>query len=103
MSEIQTILPPQLLERVEGLTLIARRIVEGAMYGLHRSSIQGMSVEFAQHREYVPGDDLKHLDWKVLARSDRHVIRQYQQETNLRALVLLDCSGSMGYSSAAPS
>ena len=101
MSQIQAILPPQLLERIEGLALIARRIVDGATSGLHRSSIHGMSVEFAQHREYVPGDDLKHLDWKVLARSDRHVIRQYQQETNLRSLILLDCSGSMGYGSAA--
>ncbi len=99
MSDLSTILPPELLERIAGLALIARQIVDGAMHGLHRSSIHGMSVEFAQHREYVPGDDLKHLDWKVLGRSDRYVIRQYQQETNLRSLLLVDSSGSMGYDS----
>jgi uncharacterized protein (DUF58 family) len=102
MSDLSTILPPELLDRVEGLSLIARKVVDGAMHGLHRSVIHGMSVEFAQHREYVPGDDLKHLDWKVLGRNDRYVIRQYQQETNLRSLVLVDCSGSMGYGGATP-
>jgi uncharacterized protein (DUF58 family) len=101
MSELTSILAPELLERIEGLALIARHVVNGVMHGLHRSSVHGMSVEFAQHREYVPGDDLKHLDWKVLGRADRYVIRQYQQETNLRALVLVDCSGSMGYDGAA--
>lgn len=103
MSQVATLLPPDLLQRIEGLALIARKIVDGAMHGLHRSAIHGLSVEFAQHRQYVPGDDPRHLDWKILGRSDRYVIRQYQQETNLRSLILVDCSGSMGYSGLAAS
>lgn len=91
------LLEPALLERVKGLTLIARRVVEGALHGLHHSPLHGLSIEFAQHRAYTPGDELKHLDWRVLGRSDRYVIKQYQQETNLRALVFLDCSRSMAY------
>jgi len=65
--------------------------------GLHKSPHKGFSIEFAEHREYVPGDELKHLDWTVLARSDRYYVKQYEQETNLRATICVDASGSMGY------
>lgn len=74
-------------------------IVEGLSSGQHRSPYQGFSVEFAQHRQYAPGDDIRHLDWKVFARSDKLQIKQYQQETNLDLIVLVDCSGSMSYGS----
>ena len=91
------LLEPALLERVKGLTLVARRIVEGALHGLHHSPLHGLSIEFAQHRAYTPGDELKHLDWRVLGRADRYVVKQHQQETNLRAVVFVDCSRSMAY------
>lgn len=91
-------LDPALLERLKGLALTARRVVEGALHGLHRSPFHGLSIEFAQHRAYSPGDELKHLDWRVIARSDRYVIKQYQQETNLRAVIFVDSSRSMAFS-----
>ncbi len=91
------LLDPELLERIKGLSLLARRVVEGVLHGLHRSPFRGLSVEFAQHREYSPGDELKRLDWQVLARSDRYVVKEYDQETNLRAVIFLDCSRSMAY------
>ena len=74
-------------------------IVEGVMTGAHRSPYHGFSVEFAQHRPYVAGDDIRHLDWKVYGRSDKLHLKQYQQETNLDLVVLVDCSGSMNYGS----
>jgi len=79
--------------------LRARMIVEGISSGTHRSPFQGFSVEFAQHRPYVPGDDIRHLDWKVYARTDRLQLKQYQQETNLDLMLLVDASGSMMYGS----
>jgi uncharacterized protein (DUF58 family) len=91
------LLEPALLERMKGLTLVARRVVEGVLHGLHHSPLHGLSIEFVQHRAYTPGDELKHLDWRVLGRSDRYVVKQYQQETNLRAVIFLDCSRSMAY------
>lgn len=99
MSEPQTspLLAPALLERIKGLSLVARRVVEGALHGLHRSPLHGLSIEFAQHRQYSPGDELKRLDWRVLARSDRYVIKQYEQETNMRVVILCDCSRSMAF------
>jgi len=92
-----TLLQPALLDRLRGLSLTARKVVEGALHGLHRSPHQGLSIEFVQHRAYTPGDDPRHLDWKVLGRNDRYVLKQYEQETNLRALLLLDSSRSMAY------
>ena len=74
-------------------------MVEGFLAGLHRSPYHGFSVEFAEHRQYMPGDPLRHLDWKVLAKSDRKYIKQYEEETNLRASILIDTSASMGYAS----
>lgn len=92
-------LHPQTLARLGAFELRAKMIIEGLSSGLHRSPFQGYSVEFAQHRPYVPGDDLRHLDWKVWARSDKLQLKQYQQETNLDLVVLVDSSGSMNYGS----
>ncbi len=90
-------LHPQTLARLGSFELRAKMIVEGVMSGMHRSPYQGFSVEFAQHRPYVPGDDIRHLDWKVFARSDKLHLKQYQQETSLDLMILLDASGSMRY------
>jgi len=90
---------PEILAKIERLDLKARMIVEGYISGLHKSPFHGFSVEFAQHREYAPGDDLRRIDWKVYARSDRHYIKEYEEETNLVAYVALDISESMRYAS----
>jgi uncharacterized protein (DUF58 family) len=92
-------LDPQVLNKITRLDLKARHIVEGFLGGMHKSPYHGFSVEFAEHREYTPGDDLKHLDWKVFGRSDRLYIKEYELETNLRAQILLDTSESMDYGS----
>ncbi|MBD3165206.1 DUF58 domain-containing protein [bacterium] len=87
----------ELIHRLQPLSLRARLVVEGFMTGLHKSPYHGFSVEFAEHRMYQPGDPLKHVDWKVLGRTDRYYIKQYQEETNLRAQIMLDVSGSMNF------
>ncbi len=89
----------EVIERLGNLSVTARQAVESILAGQHRSIRRGLSVEFAGHREYQPGDDLRHLDWLVYARSDRFDVRQYEEETKLRATILLDTSGSMGYRS----
>ena len=91
-------LEPSALARVKNLQMVARGVVEGFISGLHASPYKGFSVEFAEHREYTAGDDPRHLDYKMLARTDRLYIKQYEQETNMRVQILLDTSGSMGYS-----
>ena len=96
-QELRKYLDPKTLSKIARLDLIARLVVEGFISGLHRSPYHGFSVEFAEHREYVPGDDLRHIDWRVFAKSDRFYIKQYEEETNLRSHILLDCSGSMAY------
>ncbi|NLF30173.1 MAG: DUF58 domain-containing protein [Planctomycetes bacterium] len=88
---------PAVAARLGRLNLLARRAVDGMVTGLHRSGRRGFSVEFSEHRQYTPGDDLRHLDWIAYARSDRHYIKQYEQETNLHAHLLLDLSASMDY------
>src|SRR5438067_8684127 len=93
------LLDAEAIQRAEYLGMQARTIVEGYMAGAHKSPFRGFAVEFAQHREYVPGDDTRHLDWKVLGRSDRYYIKQYEQETNFVAHLLLDGSESMRYGS----
>jgi len=90
-------LAPETLVQLAPFELRAKMIVEGVMSGMHRSPYQGMAVEFAQHRQYVAGDDLKHLDWKVFGRSDKLYIKQYQQETNLDIILMIDSSASMSY------
>lgn len=92
-------LHPQTLARLGSFELRAKMIVEGVMAGMHRSPYQGVSVEFAQHRQYAPGDDIRHLDWKVYARTDRLQVKQHQQETNLDLVVMVDSSGSMNFGS----
>ncbi|MFH1922914.1 MAG: DUF58 domain-containing protein [Planctomycetota bacterium] len=91
-------LEPSALARVKNLQMVARGVVEGAISGLHASPYKGFSVEFAEHREYTAGDDPRHLDYKMLARTDRLYIKQYEEETNMRVQILLDTSGSMAYS-----
>jgi uncharacterized protein (DUF58 family) len=93
------LLDPHFVSKLTRLDLKARLVVEGFLTGLHRSPYHGFSVEFAEHRQYMPGDPLRHLDWKVLAKSDRKYIKQYEEETNLRAMLLVDTSASMGYGS----
>jgi len=100
-SELTKYLDPKVLSRITRLELQAKLVVEGFISGQHRSPFQGFSVEFASHRQYVPGDDIKHIDWKVQARTDRYYIKQYDEETNLHAAFLLDASESMHYRSGA--
>lgn len=92
-------LDPEIVSRLQGLDLKARMIVEGYVAGRHKSPFHGFSVEFAEHREYVPGDDLRHVDWKIFGRSDRFYLKQYEEETNFAAHLLLDASESMKYRS----
>lgn len=93
-------LDPATLARLGSLDLKARAIVEGFISGLHRSPYKGFSVEFAEYRQYLPGDDLATLDWKVYGRTDRHFVKKFEEETNLECHILLDVSRSMGYGSA---
>jgi uncharacterized protein (DUF58 family) len=94
-------LDPAVVARLGTLELKARTIVEGFLSGLHRSPFKGFSVEFAEYRQYIPGDDLSTIDWKVFARSDRYYVKKFEEETNLDAHLMLDVSGSMGYGSTA--
>ena len=98
-QHIDALLDPVAISRAEALGLNARYIVEGYMAGEHKSPYRGFAIEFAQHREYTHGDDTRHLDWKVLGRTDRYYIKQYEQETNYVANILLDGSESMNYGS----
>lgn len=95
-------LDPAVIARLGTMELKARTVVEGFLSGLHRSPYKGFSVEFAEYRQYLPGDDLSTLDWKVFARSDRHYVKKFEEETNLDCHVLLDVSASMGYRGSAP-
>lgn len=90
-------LHPETIARITRLDLRARHLVEGFISGMHRSPFFGHSIEFVQHREYTPGDDLRHLDWKVWSRTDRLYIKQYEEETNLRSQLVIDVSESMHY------
>ncbi len=97
MSTGYRYLEPEALARMKNLAMVARGVVEGSITGLHSSPYKGFSVEFAEHREYTAGDDPRHLDYKMLARTDRLYIKQYEEETNMRVQILLDTSASMGY------
>src|SRR4051812_18743799 len=88
---------PDVIARIADLPLRARRLVEGAISGQHRSPFHGFNIEFAAYREYTPGDDLRRLDWRVFARSDRHYIKQYEEESNVRVTFVVDASASMNY------
>lgn len=97
MPDSKEYLHPEAIRRIASMELRARNIVEGFLSGMHRSPYFGQSVEFVQHRQYVPGDDLRHIDWKVWGRQDRLYIKQYEEDTNLRCTLLLDASESMLY------
>jgi uncharacterized protein (DUF58 family) len=99
MDDPQRYLDPLNLAKVRALELQARLIVEGYLSGLHKSPYHGFSVEFAEHREYVPGDDIRHMDWKVYGRTGRLYLKQYEEETNLICYLMLDISESMHYGS----
>lgn len=99
-AEARRYLDPAIVARLAHLDVRARLVVEGFIAGMHRSPFHGFSVEFAEHRPYMPGDPLKNLDWKVLAKSDRYLVKQYTEETNLRCHLLVDLSGSMKFQSA---
>ena len=88
---------PSAIARYGRLELVARLIVEGVMSGLHRSPFKGSSVEFAEHRQYGPGDEIRHIDWRAFGKTDRYIVKEYEEETNLRAYLVVDSSGSMGY------
>jgi len=93
------LLDPTVLSQLGGIELVAKDVVEGFLMGLHRSPHRGFSAEFAELRAYRPGDDLRYLDWRMFGRSDRYYVKQFEEETNLRAYLLLDVSASMGWSS----
>jgi len=97
LENSQKFLDPRTLARLQGLQLRARHIVEGYVSGLHRSPYHGFSIEFAEHREYAPGDDLRYVDWKVFGRTDKVYLKQYEDETNLICYLVLDVSESMRY------
>ncbi|MDQ3622340.1 MAG: DUF58 domain-containing protein [Verrucomicrobiota bacterium] len=97
MVHVSEFLTSRDLQKISNLQVLARQVVEGFCSGLHRSPHKGFSVEFKQHRQYVPGDEIRRIDWRVFGRSDRFFIREYEEETNLRATLILDRSGSMGY------
>jgi uncharacterized protein (DUF58 family) len=99
VENYQKYLDPHTLASLEGLDLQARMVVEGYVAGMHPSPYHGFSVEFAEHREYVPGDDIRHVDWKVWSKTDKLYLKQYEEETNLLSYLLLDTSESMAYAS----
>src|SRR5947209_16918909 len=88
---------PTELRKYGGLTLLARQVVEGFLSGVHRSPYKGFSVEFAEHRQYVPGDEIRHIDWRAVGKTDRYYVKEFEEETNLKAYLLVDASGSMAY------
>src|SRR5688572_1958564 len=92
-------LRPEIASTLGNFELVAKFVVEGFITGLHKSPYHGFSVEFAEHRPYLPGDPIKNIDWKLFARTDRHYIKQFEEETNLKSYILLDASRSMNYTS----
>ena len=93
-------LEPEMVARLSNMSLRARLVVEGYIIGQHKSPFHGFSVEFAEHRAYGPGDEIRHVDWKLYGKTDRYFVKQYEEETNLRAYILLDTSRSMEYKSS---
>src|SRR6266568_3257944 len=102
MGDAQRIdlLDPAEVARLGGIEIVAEGVVEGFLAGIHRSPFRGFSVEFTEHRAYQPGDELRYLDWKILARADRLFVKQFEEETNLRAMILVDSSRSMAWRGA---
>ena len=100
-QDYRRFLRPEEISRISRLEIKARHIVEGFLSGLHRSPYFGQSVEFVQHREYTPGDDVRRIDWKVWSKTDKYYIKQYEEDTNLRTTILVDASESMLFGSGA--
>src|SRR5690349_7345766 len=98
-TDYRKFLQPSVISKLSNIELKARLVVEGFIAGLHKSPYHGFSVEFAEHRQYMPGDDLKYLDWKVLGRTDRYYIKQFEEETNLKSYLIVDSSKSMSFKS----
>lgn len=98
-DEYRQYLQPHVVSKLANMELRARLVVEGFITGLHKSPYHGFSVEFAEHRQYMPGDEIKHVDWKIYAKTDRYYIKQYEEETNLKSYLVLDASRSMDYAS----
>jgi uncharacterized protein (DUF58 family) len=98
-QDVLQYLQPQVVSKLSNMELRARLVVEGFITGLHKSPYHGFSVEFAEHRQYMPGDEIRHLDWKIYGKTDRYYIKQYEEETNLKSYIILDASRSMGYAS----
>lgn len=98
-TDYRKYLDPRTLAKISALDLRARMVVEGFITGMHRSPYKGFSIEFAEHREYVQGDDIRHIDWKVYGRTDKYHLKQYEEETNLQLMLVVDTSESMNYSS----
>ncbi len=103
MSASPITFDPTSLAKYGRLTMVARTIVEGFLNGVHKSPYKGFSVEFAEHRQYYPGDEIRHIDWRAYGKTDRYYIKEYEEETNLKAHLLVDASGSMGYRGSGPS
>src|ERR1700712_7280 len=97
-THAENALDPSALARFGRLELLARLVVEGVMSGLHKSPFKGFSVEFAEHRQYGPGDEIRHIDWRTYGKTDRYFVKEYEEETNLKAYLVVDTSGSMAYS-----
>jgi uncharacterized protein (DUF58 family) len=90
-----TPLDPRVLARISNLALLARTVVEGTLTGIHKSPHRGSSVEFADHKPYTPGDEIRHIDWKAYGKSEKYYVKQYEEETNTRAYIVMDASGSI--------
>jgi len=99
-DDYRRFLQPQVVSRLSSMELRARLVVEGFITGLHRSPYHGFSVEFAEHRPYMPGDEIRHIDWKLYGKTDRYYIKQYEEETNLKAYLVVDTSKSMAFASS---
>ncbi|HZV13150.1 MAG TPA: DUF58 domain-containing protein [Candidatus Kapabacteria bacterium] len=98
-TDYKKFLEPGVISRLQNMELRARMVVEGFITGLHRSPYHGFSVEFAEHKQYMPGDEIRRIDWKIFGRTDRYYVKQYEEETNLKSYILLDASASMRYAS----
>ena len=99
LEDFRKYLQPDVVARLANMELVARLVVEGFITGLHKSPYHGFSVEFAEHRQYMPGDEVKHIDWKIYGKTDRYYIKQFEEETNLKAYIILDASRSMTFAS----
>ncbi|TDI93878.1 MAG: DUF58 domain-containing protein [Caldithrix sp.] len=100
LADSRKYLNPEVVSKLRSMDLRARLVVEGFITGLHKSPYHGFSAEFAEHRQYMPGDEIKHIDWKVYGKTDRFYVKRFEEETNLKTYILLDASASMGYSSS---